>query len=982
MTSRINLDVFFPMYYQFNNSKQKSKTLIALLNIVKRLELPYEEVNSEFFIGITESEILKEVLYTRKLYEQNKLELYSAKEASDLLGVTQSTVNRLVKKQELKVKTVISKMSYFGKQEIDKIKKLLNMSYSTQEIVNIVRIETNFSDISRTMVRMYLVKEGQISYFQNPVDKYDLRIDKKDKDRLIQFIQKNYRPVKKQLKNYKNFMVKATGSKEKLCFIEKNQDKTFIDKKALSKYAQEKYPLRSGKMVGKHLIEHVIIICKQANVKWYTNLKFDNIYILKDEISKCIEYYNELNTIITSHYSTTEVKEIFNKREINLVAKYAEAIVIGPTRYFKKNKIEELKFLYKNYIKISDIAKELNLRNSQVSKLAKEIGLKTIDGKGIPYMEANELIVKKDVKAIKEYVVKRNKLNNTNSSYEKYKILISDYLELGRVLPKTVKLYDKFVKQRLNQLKDGSNKIYSNLYINTLSNLKTEIIEYTNKDLTVLIEKMEIESHKKEMAYFINFCKKHTLTKYDADFSLQNYKYNATEPYELQQWFDFGYLLFRREQPLYKIHLEKALENKADAMAWLYCSMHYVCGWRAVDIKKKIPLIPLELILGVSEEQVIEKIKTGNFTDDMAQIVVNFVVNYIKNFRIIPKKTENIDNIPPLKFVVEKNYVYQIGLLIALCEAHRRNGKAKGSKHLNTDYLITDRATIIEVHENFFGEKYKMIFKGEGFYNRRATVTFMGIIQRTSQDYGWGIGYQLSSIFRSHKSGRSGVSNSTQEYLESINKNKDIDQVTNALMERGTFGFIPYLITKMLLGENLTEIDIEKQNKEINEIIPLKPFQIEKIMKSSSLNKNKVISILNELFVTKKEDLLKVLLKLSAGEAPSKMEYAQCLLKCIDIKACVNHNRTDCIGCDYFIPEMYFLLEFKVMLEELITKIKNAKSDFDKIRFSYSLVSVYLPILQQAIKTIGKKRVETFIDVKELKVKIKNLHDNNHLLLG
>lgn len=358
------------------------------------------------------------------------------------------------------------------------------------------------------------------------------------------------------------------------------------------------------------------------------------------------------------------------------------------------------------------------------------------------------------------------------------------------------------------------------------------------------------------------------------------------------------------------------------------------------------------------------------------------MVNYIKNFRIIPKKTENIDNIPPLKFVVEKNYVYQIGLLIALCEAHRRNGKAKGSKHLNTDYLITDRATIIEVHENFFGEKYKMIFKGEGFYNRRATVTFMGIIQRTSQDYGWGIGYQLSSIFRSHKSGRSGVSNSTQEYLESINKNKDIDQVTNALMERGTFGFIPYLITKMLLGENLTEIDIEKQNKEINEIIPLKPFQIEKIMKSSSLNKNKVISILNELFVTKKEDLLKVLLKLSAGEAPSKMEYAQCLLKCIDIKACVNHNRTDCIGCDYFIPEMYFLLEFKVMLEELITKIKNAKSDFDKIRFSYSLVSVYLPILQQAIKTIGKKRVETFIDVKELKVKIKNLHDNNHLLLG
>ncbi|MGG1215385.1 hypothetical protein ABHM93_03095 [Micromonospora provocatoris] len=978
MSTKQNIKKLLPIFYRsFRYKPSEVKSIKRLLNICDKLNLSFEKINDEFFIESIEYKILNEALLIREQYFNNEIELYSSSEVANLLGVSSSQFKHYKNIRGLNIKTVMNRSFYFDKKEVDDVRELLKNTYSLEEIINFVREETIFYDISRTMVRLYINRYFEFS--PNPVDKYDWRINKNDKEDIVRSIKNNYKPKKSQ-NDYKEIMIKFAGGETNIKYVDESRMERFLDKSSLREYTKQKYLLINGNLHGRRLIEHVITICNMQNIEWLTNIKFSNIYILVNSLKVYLEYYEHLEYVISSYYSSKEVKGKFGRNDLTLVAKYAESITIGNVKYFKKQKIHELEKIYKDYVKINEIAKDLKLRNVQVSIIANKLGLKTIDGKGIPYMEANELIAKKDIPVIKEYVLKKESINNAKNNYEKFILSIQEF-DLEKNLPKTTDLFDKYVKIRLNRLENSLVGTYIKIYHNILINLNKEIIEYRNSEITTLFTRVKHELAKREFAFFLNYCKESTLTKYDVDFTSNQIKGPPTEPYDFQQWFDFGYLLFNKEQPLYSNYIEKALKERANAMVWLYCSMHYVCGWRATDIITVIPQIPLEVILDSNEEEVLQKIKSNSFTEEMAQKIVNFVMDYINRFRIKPSKTKRRRSTPPLKLVVEKGYVFQIGLLMALCESHRRIIKKEGPKRLNTNHLMTDRATIIDAHILFFGDEYKVIFKEEGFYNRRANATFMGLIQKISQNKGWGIGYQLASIFRSHKSGRQGLATSTEIYLESINKNKDLDEVSQGLVERGTFGFIPYLMAKMLLGEELIQLDLEAQNRKIQEVVPFNPPQVERLLTGTSLNSSKVKSILEELLITKNENMLKVLRKIIKGDAPSKMEYSQCLLKCIDLKACIDHKRTDCIGCDYFIPEMYFLLEYKVLLDELLVKIRTEKNEFDKVRFSHSLVSVFLPILQQAINILGKERVNAFINVKVLKEKIKILHDDNHLLL-
>lgn len=977
---KFNIKKLLPILFRsYVYKPTEIKAINRLINICKKLDLSLENIDNNFFIDSVEYKILKEVLLIREQYinKKNGVELYSAKETADLLSIPNSYFNNFKNKEGLKIKTVINGSFYFDKQEVDELREFLKKTYSLEELINYVREETTFTDITRTIVRLYIKRYFEFSL--NPVDKNDWRTNKSDKDNIIRVIKNNYKPQKTH-NDYKEIMFKLSGGETNIKYVDKSRIEHFLDKSILRKYAKQKYLFINADLLGRRLIEHVITICNKQNIEWFTNYEFSNIYIPEQSSEEYIKYYEYSDDTLLYYYSSKEVKEMFGRSNLALVAQYAETITIGNMKFFKKEKIQELEEIYKKYVKISVIAKDLKLRNVQVSRIAMKLGLKTINGKGIPYMEANELIEIKDVPVIKEYFFKKENINNAKSSYEKFKMSIHDF-NVKRKLPKTEALFDKYIKLRLSKLENNLTGTYVKIYQNILLNLDKEITEYKNSEITVLFTKVKYELAKREFAFFLNYCKECTLTKYDVNFSSNSIKSPPTKPYDYQQWFYFGYLLFNKEQPLYTTYLNKALKERANAMVWLYCSMHYVCGWRSTDIMKAIPKIPLEVIIESNEEEVLQLIKTNIFSEEMAQKTVNYVMDYINGFQIKPSKTKKKRNTPPLKLVVEKSYVFQIGLLLALCESHRRITEKKGTKRLNTDYLMTDRATIVDAHSIFFGEEYKKIFKDEGFYNRRANVTFMGLIQKISQNQGWGVGYQLSSIFRSHKQGRQGIAKSTEVYLESINKNKDIDEISQGLMERGIFGFIPYVMTKVLLGEELIQLDIEKQNSKIKEILPFSPAQVERILKGASLNNSKVKSLLDNLLITKKENMLKVLQKIVKGNAPSKMNYSQCLLKCVDIKACIDHKRTECLGCTYLIPDMYFLLEFKVLLNELLLKVQTEKNEFDKIRFSHSLVSVFLPILQQAIYILGKERVEAFINLNIIKESIKKLHDENHLLL-
>ncbi|MED1855175.1 hypothetical protein P4V33_26670, partial [Brevibacillus borstelensis] len=606
-----------------------------------------------------------------------------------------------------------------------------------------------------------------------------------------------------------------------------------------------------------------------------------------------------------------------------------------------------------------------------------QLGVKFIPKNTYPLLNAM-LIYKDEIWKIENYLNGKSELENASSDYDRF------YIETKNVkpnvnIPRTLEAYDNFIIKRFRENQTGY--VYTNLvnlYVVMVPMLQKEIMRYTTDELTELLEAIPQQVAQREFTNFIDYCKKRYVSKSKERIKLGTTKGKGNEAYTFEQWLEFARLLFSPNQEL----LKKAITNRTNAMVWLYSALHYVCGWRTDDLIK-LPFPPLENVLGLNEEEVFECIQTGEFTLEMAQRVVNYVMLEVKAFHIKPRKTRRKHN-QRLKFVVNDDYVYIIGLLIALCEAHRV--KVEKSKHrwLNSSTILTERVTKRETHIEFFGEAYNHIFGNETFSNNSATKTYFNWNQKLSQDEGWGMGYEINAILRGHYRGKDGIAQTTQVYLKYINKSNDVDKITEGLLARGVFGFSKHLLMKALLHEDeyreYTVLQLTQQNQAIQEMFNLKPFHIEQMVKGITEYRGRVLEVFQQLMTTHKGQMKEIFKKISMGEAPSKMEHSQCLLKTVSRSACAYPTREHCIGCEYAMNEMYFLIEFGQRFKQLLNNLRNAKHDFDKQRYTYALFYVYLPIFQEAVSYFGKERVGTFVKV--AKQEINELRENNQLLFG
>ncbi|WBL15220.1 helix-turn-helix domain-containing protein [Sutcliffiella sp. NC1] len=949
-----------------------------------KLKIPYYLSDSDIKISFEGFEKLKEVMINRWLFFNNEVEYYSSNEVAELFGCSSAHISQLVKRNILSVQTIIGTF-YFSKSDIDSIVNFLSQTLGFEEIVKKVHESSNHSDLAKVTIRSYIKK--YLTYFENPIDNYDIRINRGDIRLLIEKVYEFYVPKDNDFDISKVFK----GKKYKYLNEMLNKE-NYLDIEFFKNMYEKKY-----KSTGfSKIVRHVVHVCKNQNVQLYVNKEMDNIYIRNEDQEQYLYYYKLIETIENSdeYYTNSEVQEIFQIKNTVRVAEYVDAIKVENKYYMSKKKIDEIVAILNNTLPTKTVMEELNVGEKTINRALKELQISYIHRGNFPILGNSHLIYKSDLLKINTFIQKERRIKKANHPYEKYKVMIEDAV-FNNELVKTNTAYEKFVQDRIkyNEGQYIVNALFT-IFSKIISQLSKEIMEHNDHEITEFISSLETKISKREFSFFIDFCKDSYLTKYNNVYKVELYAGgDGKNPYTFQQWIDFGGILFNTEGDFYGDLIKKAMERRGYAMSWLFCAIHYTCAWRSKDLISKLPIPSLETILKMNEEEVLTTIKSRNFTKEMARRVIISIVSEIKAFEKIPSKREKDKANPSLKFVVEESYVYQLGLLIALCEVHRRkvyrnnvssNNKGQsGSGYGDFSSLITESATRRENHIKFFGEIYHEIFGEEGFTNQRANKTFMGIFQKKSQEHGWHIGYQMASIIRSHKPNKRGNALSTQVYLEHLNKGKDIDLITSALTERGTFGFIPYLILNTIKGSNFSELDMSEQNNEINKLLPLKPYEIERIVKESIANRSRTKDILKEIISnSSRAELLEVMKKISNGDAPSKMEHSQCLIKCIDRSACINPSYTDCIGCDFHIPEMYFLLEFREMFEEILWQLQNTKHEFDKKRLSHAITVIYFPILKEAVASFGSQKVKSFIDTDKLKESIKKLHENKQLLLG
>lgn len=936
-----------------------------IINYCNKFELIYFNQDDEISLPKDSYDRIYILLENRYLFLNKSIELYSRSEAQKILGVDKRIARNLMRDGHLNVAALITNKTYFKKKEVDEISKYLDESYSIKEVTEIIKEKMKYDKLNIETLRE-IANKLNIT-FDNIYFNKSKRIMKNNIDVLIDYFETKYRPREKK----ENVSWLEKFIKVEYFIIETNLNENLVGQDEL-KRLYYKYTKIKSTMFNKTLIG----ILNKAKINLYMNKSKNYFYISVNDYERYKNYLkqNLLNIDkMEDCYTQDEIKIILEREYIAEVIKDLPKLKIGSRVYIKKEIINELAVLKNSLIGTSELIEYLGVTTSSLYR--------SFDNLNIQYEETKHLFTGKAIKRkhipdLENYFNYKREISIANSRYEIYQIKIS-MIEKNSKAIKTYDYFDRYVLERFKET--NNNQIISplvSIYKDILSKLKKEIIYYSDKEIEEIITRIKIKVVEKEFTKLLNYCKQYNPI-YNGSYKRDKSKEKITEAYTEEQWIRFGQLIFYRGLPYYQISLQKAIEDRTSAMVWLYCALNYVCSWRSEDIIN-IQFPDIE-ILEIPEGRYLDIVSENKFTEGMAHKIINNVSNKINTWGLIPNKTKKT-NKQLLKFVISNSYVYTIGLLLYICEVHRRNYKP--DKKLDRNRLITSWVTNKKAqHVMFFGEEYLEIFGESCFSNLRATKTISNYTQKISQQKGWGKGYYLSAIQRGHKFNKRGIPEITQVYLESFNKDGDINLITRGLFERGTFGFIPYQLVKMLNNENVIGKTIEEQNSRITDIVKLKATSIEKIIKNHYKIKYEVINNIMEKAINKEIKLIDILKQISNGEASSKMSYSQCLLKTIK-EDCYFKDKEDCVGCDYLIHEMYFLMEFNNMINIHIEKINNSTLDYDKKRLSYILIDNYIPILSEAIQYLGKEKISSFIEIKKIKEAISNLVNKEKLYLG
>lgn len=686
------------------------------------------------------------------------------------------------------------------------------------------------------------------------------------------------------------------------------------------------------------------------------------------------------------------------------------------------------------YVQLDEIKKLIKLRNDTViiDKLTESLGLENkrriinaIDGLGITVIKkidnfyATTLIYKKDVKKIIDYVNYRLDLEEAlykSKGTKLYKLYIRD-IPVKKEIKKTMDLYNEYVICRFenNFRTTGQQRRYARIFADTYQiftdTFKMDIEKYNEKTVDELVQFSSkntkySQNSREELVGFMNYLIK------DLNLNWKPYVFRIEDSRgeELKQE-KKEYVVYSQAQFLglweflhcgvkNKDYLKKAISHRLASQRWLYMYLHFCTLWRAGDtFKMPSPNLNLLNSYGISDgESFFKWLSNDNnvFTDEMGMIMTESVKSQVKAFKIkISKTNEN------LFIEVGRLMSPVLGLLLAVCEAHRQIAEKRGYKTFRTDSMLT--VSVGSSHrETFLDIKVKEILGGN-FNNIKANKAFNNYIHNYSEE--------TKSIFASHmisilRGYRDEVSETTTIY-ETRKADGTIDKMVATLFNRGSFAFAKFLLLSQT-NKDIKELCNEEQTNLIKGL-EITPFQAEIATKNIFEQSVQIINLFAEMRI-KPNATHKILEQLAYGNSYSKHNHAMCLFKAmlnanIDIKDisnignitshieqlkdlrnvinCLYPDTDTCFGCPMLIGEMYFLYEINQVMFDAVKRLEICDKDnkFECYMYSRLVLKNYIPILQEAVAVLGIKRVNVFVDMVSIRDKLKSLQQTNKLIL-
>ena len=694
------------------------------------------------------------------------------------------------------------------------------------------------------------------------------------------------------------------------------------------------------------------------------NFKKDNYYS-KDEAAKVlgltrpnIAYYDR--TLLTPYKYGGGL--YYRKEEIN---------------YFKNLKNEtktaiELKDMF-GYASVTPICNAVNILKSRGNKNVDLIPFE-MHMFGFTYLI-------KGYEDVVEYLQSKKDIKEMDSYNDKFIYKVNNIKTLdckGILTLEDLKLFAKEKHDRLKETSSFSESSYHchvRLYDFFNKRLKKPLHKYNEEEFKKLCAELRASKDicgydEIELGYFVQYCKakyrdsKLPNTKSKQVIKKKADKENREEDYTTEQWIAFAHMVYKSTEEQDKIKL--AVKTKEIAMTWAYIAFHFVASWRKNDICN-IPFPDLELLGFNHGKMFLEYIKNeGIFTEKMGEIICFDILNKVSGFNEVAFKNEQ-----PLKFVISKSWLRPIGLLLALCEAHRQTPKYSTE---NVEQLIGVNCCRFSNCHKLFGEEYVNIMGKRNFSNLAATRIMLKFYEKKGLETNIALSQLLPAAARSHKPKfKGGASPTTADfYLANAynNKDNDINNITFAMVEREFMSFAGYQLLFALNPEFKHE-RLDKQTSMIKSL-SLTPTQVHSMSMTVIKRQSEIDEFMKDLISLPKSEIKGIIMIMMNGKAPSKHHCANCLLRAAlynkkdrifdggitDI--CVMKQSSTCFGCDYLIGEKYFLIEIVAEIKKIIKCFKNSTYDRDKKRYG-EFLKVLHNIVVEATYILGRDKVGTYI---------------------
>lgn len=314
-----------------------------------------------------------------------------------------------------------------------------------------------------------------------------------------------------------------------------------------------------------------------------------------------------------------------------------------------------------------------------------------------------------------------------------------------------------------------------------------------------------------------------------------------------------------------------------------------------------------------------------------------------------------------------------IGILLYINEANRqihlkrRKRKAKCGA-LNQSCTVST-AVKDQLKTHFQIDIVKIL--GGSFDNTRMNKGFLSLVQEKSQELNL-FGYYYAQVLRSHRFNRNALSETTKIYLD-----KSVENNIVKVFATGTMGSVAYMLNQ-LVDKRFNEKTVDKQISIINET-NITPYTAEQSIKAINNKVSKIDAELNRYFAkggSEESFLSKVLY----GDNYGLEERTKCLVKITNEENCITRiapfyegydekvtnncplGRRTCIGCDYVIALRYFIYTFEQRFNQILTKLENAKSKYDKEIIINIINTSYIPLINDLEVVLGSEEVYKVID--------------------